>query len=162
MNLLEANGRIEALEIDLAAKYGGRLILVVPRKGGSVPLYLVGAAFYMFSVTSIVVFVSLAVRSTQEFGLICMLVILPMMVLSGVMTPIENMPSLIRAIMFLLPTPHFVRFSADVAFRASGLALVWPSLAAMGAIGLTFMIGALSVFGIPVSRGNAQSQFNAT
>ncbi|MGL5113718.1 MAG: HlyD family secretion protein [Beijerinckiaceae bacterium] len=35
-SILEASGRIEALEIDLAAKYGGRLISVGPREGDRV------------------------------------------------------------------------------------------------------------------------------
>jgi HlyD family secretion protein len=35
-DLVEASGRLEALEIDLAAKYGGRVLSVVPREGDAV------------------------------------------------------------------------------------------------------------------------------
>ena len=35
-DLAEASGRLEALEIDLAAKYGGRVLSVVPREGDAV------------------------------------------------------------------------------------------------------------------------------
>ncbi|MGL5117144.1 MAG: ABC transporter permease [Beijerinckiaceae bacterium] len=122
---------------------------------GSPLLYLAGAALYMFSVTSIGVFLALAVRSTQEFGLVCMLVIMPMMILSGVMTPVESAPWFIRSVMSVLPTPHFVQFSADVAFRAAGLELVWPALVTMGAIGVGFIAGALGVFRLSVSRSSA-------
>jgi ABC-2 type transport system permease protein len=122
---------------------------------GSIPLYLFGATLYMFSVTAIGVFLALAVRSTQEFGLVCLVVIMPMLVLSGVMTPIENMPWFLRAIMFVLPSPHFIRFAADIAFRGADLSIVWPGLLTMAAIGLAFTLGAIAVFRISLVRASA-------
>ncbi|MGL4975668.1 MAG: ABC transporter permease [Bosea sp. (in: a-proteobacteria)] len=122
---------------------------------GSIPLFMLGAGLYMFSVTATGVFLALAVRSTQEFGLVCLIVIMPMMVLSGVMTPIENMPWYLRGLMMILPSPHFVRFSADVAFRGADLSTVWPTLLTMAVIGLVFMTGAIAVFRLAMNRANA-------
>ena len=122
---------------------------------GSIPLYMFGAGLYMFSVTATGVFLALAVRSTQEFGLVCLIVIMPMMVLSGVMTPIENMPWYLKWLMTVLPSPHFVQFAADVAFRGADLSIVWPALLTMAGIGLAFMSGAVAVFRIAMNRANA-------
>lgn len=121
---------------------------------GSIPLYMFGAGLYMFSVTATGVFLALAVRSTQEFGLVCLIVIMPMMVLSGVMTPIENMPWYLKWLMTVLPSPHFVQFAADVAFRGADLSIVWPALLTMAGIGLAFMSGAVAVFRIAMNRAN--------
>jgi ABC-2 type transport system permease protein len=121
---------------------------------GSIPLYMLGSGLYMFSVTAIGVFLALAVRSTQEFGLVCLIIIMPMMVLSGVMTPIENMPWYLKWLMTVLPSPHFVRFAADVAFRGADLSVVWPALLTMAGIGLAFTGGAIAVFRIAMNRVN--------
>lgn len=121
---------------------------------GSIPLYLLGAGIYMFSATAIGVFLALAVRSTQEFGLLCLVVVMPMLILSGVMTPIENMPWFLRTMMYLLPSPHFVKFSADVGFRGADFAIVWPTLLKMAGSGLTFTVAAVALFRLSVSRVN--------
>lgn len=119
---------------------------------GSIPLYLTGAGIYMFSATAIGVFLALAVRSTQEFGLLCLVVVMPMLILSGVMTPIENMPWFLRAMMSVLPSPHFVKFTADVGFRGADFAIVWPALLKMGGIGLGFTAAAVALFRLSVAR----------
>lgn len=139
-----------ALSLTLVVQY----TLGIP-VAGSVPLYLLGAGLYMFSVTAIGVFLSLAVRSTQEFGLLCLVTAMPMMILSGIMTPIESMPWFIRAVMFVLPSPHFVGFAADVVFRGADLSIVWPALLKLFLIGFVFTLGALSVFRIAMERANS-------
>jgi len=44
------------------------------------------------------------------------------------------------------PTPHFVAFSQAVLYRGADLAIVWPQLAAMAAIGSVYFAFALSRF----------------
>ena len=44
------------------------------------------------------------------------------------------------------PTPHFVAFSQAVLFRGADLAIVWPLLAAIAAIGSVYFAFALHRF----------------
>lgn len=113
---------------------------------GSVSLFLVGTVAYLFSTSAIGIFLSIQVRSMPQFGLLLVPVILPMIALSGGMTPLESMPAALQWLMRLLPTAHFVSFTTAVLYRGAGLEAVWGSLAAIVAIGAAFFGVALLRF----------------
>lgn len=54
--------------------------------------------------------------------------------LSGGVTPRENIPEIIQTIMYAAPDTHFVILAQAVLFRGAGLATVWPQLVALVAI----------------------------
>lgn len=118
---------------------------------GSVSLFLVGTVAYLFSASAIGIFLSTLVRSMPQFGLLLVPVILPMIALSGGMTPLEGMPAALQGIMRLLPTAHFVSFSTAVLYRGASLQAVWASLASISAIGAVFFAVALLRFRASVS-----------
>ena len=70
-----------------------------------------------------------------QFALLMIMVILPLQMLSGGMTPRESMPEIVRTIMLAAPTTHFVMLGQAVLFRGAGLEVVWPQLASLAAIG---------------------------
>lgn len=113
---------------------------------GSVSLFLLGTVVYLFSTSAIGIFLSTQVRSMPQFGLLLVPVILPMIALSGGMTPLESMPAALQWVMRLLPTAHFVSFATAVLYRGAGLEAVWDSLAAIVAIGAAFFGVALLRF----------------
>ena len=113
---------------------------------GSVSLFLLGTVAYLFSASAIGIFLSTQVRSMPQFGLLLVPVILPMIALSGGMTPLESMPAALQWVMRLLPTAHFVSFATAVLYRGAGLEAVWGSLAAIVAIGAAFFAFALLRF----------------
>jgi ABC-2 type transport system permease protein len=81
-----------------------------------------------------------------QFGLLLVPVILPMIALSGGMTPLESMPAALQWVMRLLPAAHFVSFSTAVLYRGAGVEAVWGSLAAIVGIGAAFFGVALLRF----------------
>jgi len=113
---------------------------------GSVPFFLIGTSVYLFSTTAIGIFLATLVRSMQQFGLLLVPVIIPMIVLSGGMTPIEAVPGALQWIMRALPSTHFVAFATAVLYRGAGLAAVWKPFAAIAAIGAAFFAAALARF----------------
>lgn len=119
-----------------------RGLLAVP-VAGSVTLFLVGTALHLFAMTSIGIFLATIARSMPQFGLLVMLVLLPLEILSGGTTPQESMPDAVRLVMQLAPTTHFVTFAQSILFRGAGLDVVWPQFVAIGAIGASFFAGAL-------------------
>lgn len=120
-------------------------VLNVPVTGSRL-LYLGSALIYLFSITSIGIFLGTVARSMPQLGLLFLPVVIPMMMLSGGETPVESMPDAIRIIMMFSPSTHLVSLTTAVVFRGAGLDLVWPQLLAMGGIGVVFFAGALARF----------------
>ncbi len=84
--------------------------------------------------------------SMPQFGLLLMLVLMPLQALSGSMTPRESMPALIQDIMLAAPNTHFVILAQAILFRGAGLDVVWPQFVALLAIGLVMFALALRRF----------------
>ena len=106
---------------------------------GSVALFLAGVAMNLFASTSM----GTVARSMPQFGLLVILVIVPLEMLSGGFTPRESMPEFVQVVMLGTPTTHFVSLG-QVVLRAAGLSLVWPQFAALAAIGACLFGFALS------------------
>ncbi|AYG61628.1 ABC transporter permease [Rhizobium jaguaris] len=102
---------------------------------GSLTLFLLGAALQLFATTSMGIFLATVAGSMPQFGLLLMLVLLPLQVLSGGVTPRESMPQIIQDIMLAAPNTHFVIMAQAVLFRGAGIDVVWPQLLALLAIG---------------------------
>lgn len=109
-------------------------MLKVPLQG-SVALFLAGAVLDLFATTSLGIFLATVARSMPQFGLLLILVLIPLEILSGGSTPRESMPALIQWIMLAAPTTHFVMLAQAVLFRGAGFSVVWPQFAALAAIG---------------------------
>ena len=73
-----------------------------------------------------------------QFGLLLRLVLFPLQILAGGLTPVENMPQGLRILMSATPDTHFVSLSQAILFRGAGLGTIWPQFAALIVIGLAF------------------------
>ena len=81
-----------------------------------------------------------------QFALLLILILLPLQMLSGGSTPRESMPELLQYIMLAAPTTHFNMAGQAILFRGAGLAIVWPQLLGLLAIGSVFFAVALRRF----------------
>ncbi|CAN5189212.1 ABC transporter permease [soil metagenome] len=120
-------------------------LLRVPIEG-SVPLFLAGAALQLFATTSLGIVLATLAGSMPQFGLLLMLVLVPLQVLSGGMTPRESMPELVQTIMLAAPNTHFVMLAQAILYRGAGLSVVWPQFLALAAIGAALFAFALGRF----------------
>ncbi|MDI4235108.1 ABC transporter permease [Bradyrhizobium sp. Arg237L] len=109
--------------------------LLLVRIGGSIPLFLFGTALYVFAMTSLGIFLATVGGTMPQFGLLMMLVLMPLQMLSGATTPRESMPEIIQNIMLAAPNTHFVILAQAVLFRGAGFDVVWPQIAALLVIG---------------------------
>jgi len=137
-----------ALVILLAATFAMLVIvqglLGVPN-AGSLWLFVLGLAVYLFALTAVGIFLATLARTMPQFGLLAIPVFLVMYMLSGANTPLDAMPEFLQRAMLISPTTHFVSFVQAVVFRGAGLDLVWPHLAA------TLGLGVLA-FGLALAR----------
>jgi len=112
---------------------------------GSVLLWLLGTAFYLCASTSMGIFLATLARSMPQFGLLLILILIPLELLSGGVTPRESMPELVQYIMLIAPTTHYVSASQAILYRGAGLEIVWPQF-------MTVLIIATVYFSIALAR----------
>lgn len=117
----------------------------VPFRGSEL-LFFGGTFIYLFAITAIGILLATFTRSIQQLSLLAMLVLVPLMFLSGTYTPVESMPDSIRWLTTVSPVRYYVEFATSVVFRGAGLDVLWPKLAALAAIGAVLVLGSLLRF----------------
>jgi ABC-2 type transport system permease protein len=105
---------------------------------GSVALFVAGAVLYQISVGALGILLATFTGTMGQFGLLIIPVLVVLNLLSGSTTPMESIPEWLQHAMQVMPTPHFVSFAQAVLYRAAGLDIVWPQLAALAAITTVF------------------------
>lgn len=113
---------------------------------GSQLLFFASAALVLFATTSLGIFMATIARNMPQFGMLSVLVLLPLQMLSGGTTPRESMPEFVQNVMLVAPTTHFVQLGQAILFRGAGIDVVWPQMLAVTAIGTVFFVIALRRF----------------
>jgi len=117
--------------------------LLAVQVAGSVPLFLAGTCLYLLFSTSLGIFLATLARSMPQFGLLFILVALPMNMLSGGQTPLESQPEALQTLMQAVPSTHYVASAQAILYRGAGLDAVWPQFAAtLGIAALFFAVAA--------------------
>ena len=111
-----------------------RGVLQVPIEG-SLWLFFSGVALHLFATTSMGIFMATLARSMPQFGLLMVLIMMPLQMLSGGVTPRESMPTWVQWAMSLAPTTHFTELSQAILYRGAGIDVVWSSFVALALIG---------------------------
>lgn len=119
---------------------------------GSIALFMLAAALHLFATTSMGIFLATLARSMPQFGMLLVLVLLPLQMLSGGSTPFESMPRFVQEVMLVAPTTHFVSASQSILYRGAGIGVVWPQLLAILVIGCVLFAGALVRFRKTISQ----------
>ncbi len=140
-----ANGLVILIGFGLSMFFMVEGLLNVPIAGSRL-LLLLGATVYLFAAAAIGILLGTLARTMAQFALLIMLSIIPMMMLSGGMSPIENQPDFLRPITWFLPSRHFMAFSQAVIFRGATFEIVWPVLATMAGLGFAFFAVSLMFF----------------
>ena len=133
-----ANGLIIAVAAGLSLEFVVQGLLHIPING-SVPLFMLGVCLYLFFSTSIGIFLATIARTMPQLGLLYMLVAMPMNILSGSNTPLDSQPALLRTVMQVSPSTHFVSFAQAILYRGAGLYEVWPRFLAIALIASLFL-----------------------
>jgi ABC-2 type transport system permease protein len=140
-----ANGLVivSAAVLSLLLVVEGAMGIPVP---GSISVFALGAGVYLFAVTALGIMLATFATTMPQFGLLAIPVFVVLYLLSGGVTPLEAMPEPLHTLMQFSPATHFTSFAQAVLYRDAGLALVWPDLAAVVAIGGVFLALALLRF----------------
>jgi ABC-2 type transport system permease protein len=92
---------------------------------GNVLAFALGAALFLFVVLGIGVFISTVSQTTGQAIQTAFLVLMPQILLSGMIFPLEAMAAGVRWIGYLLPLTYFTIISQGIMLRGASLASLW-------------------------------------
>jgi ABC-2 type transport system permease protein len=146
-----AAAKICANALVILAGTGLSITLVVERVlgvpvEGSLTLFLSGTGAYLFAIASLGILLATIANTMPQFALLAMPVFLVLNMLSGGISPLETMPEPLQIGLQVSPTMHYVKFAHSVLYRAAGIDVVWPHLAALGLLGSVCLALALARF----------------
>jgi ABC-2 type transport system permease protein len=117
----------------------GAVIFDVPIRGSVALLFFVGFLF-LAGMLGQGLFISVVARSqlvaTQAGGLSALL---PSLLLSGMLVPIENMPRILQALSAVIPARYFVHAMRGIMLKGSGLSILWGDLVALAIFALAIV-----------------------
>jgi ABC-2 type transport system permease protein len=127
-----------------------RPVFGVPIRG-SVGLLFFLTALFIVATSGIGVFASTVTRNQAQVGMMTLLVVAPILLLSGIFTPMETMPAWVRYLMALSPLRYFIEIETGILLKGVGLEMLWSQVLSMTAVGG-------SLFGLGLWRFKRQFQ----
>ena len=113
---------------------------------GSVPLFFALTALYAFTNAGLGLAAATFARNSAQVGLVVLLMVMPIVMLSGTWTPMESMPAWLRSIMYLSPMRHYIEIAYGILLRGAGIGILWTSVLPMVAIGVALFALGLARF----------------
>jgi ABC-2 type transport system permease protein len=114
-------------------------VLEVPIRG-SVVLLTGLTLLFLLCTLGLGLFVSSIVATQQQAMMFCIyLLMVPMIYLSGLIFPIDNMPRGFQYVTYLIPVRYYANILRGVFLKGSGLDVLWPDALALLAIGSTVL-----------------------
>jgi ABC-2 type transport system permease protein len=95
---------------------------------GSVPLLYLGMLFYALSLAGFGLFISSICETQQQAFLGVFAFIVPAVMLSGFIGPVENMPLLFQMLSWIDPLTHFIAIVKGIFLKGHGFGSVWPNI----------------------------------
>jgi ABC-2 type transport system permease protein len=152
---------VNAVEIALAKVWANGLVIVIAFVcsllfviegalqvpiAGSRGLLLLGTAIYVFAAAAIGIFLGTLARTMAQFALLMIMAVMPMMMLSGGMSPVESQPQWIQHVTWFLPSRHYIGFVQSIVYRGADFGIVWKEFATVLVMGTVFLVASLLLF----------------
>lgn len=107
---------------------------------GSFWLLLGLTMLFLLNTLGLGLLISTVVRTQQQAMMTAAFVFMvPMLYLSGLIFPIENMPHVIQLVTYAIPLRYYANVIRGIFLRGSGIDILWPEAAIMTAMGLTIL-----------------------
>lgn len=103
---------------------------------GSVWLFGLAAVVFLFVVLGIGVMISSVSQNTGQAIQMAILFVVPQVLLSGLIFPLDSMPIGVRWIGYVLPLTWFREIAQGVMLRGAGLGSLWSALTILAAMGV--------------------------
>jgi len=134
-------GLVEAAFVVAVAKWW----FVIPIRG-SVPLLFALCLAFMLNTLGIGLFVSTISRTQQQAMLTSMFFILPQILLSGFVFPIENMPKFFQYVTHVVPIRYFFVIIRGIMLRGVGWPELWDQAVSLLVLGTLILVLSVARF----------------
>ena len=115
-------------------------------RGSLLVLYALSLLF-MLTTLGLGLFISTISRTQQQAMMIAVFFfIMPMVILSGFVFPIESMPGVIQAVTYVFPLRWYFVIIRGLFLKGVGFAELWKESAALAGIGLVVIAGSILRF----------------
>jgi len=119
----------------------GMLLFGVPFNG-NVLVFGLGAALFLFVVLGLGVFISTISQTTGQAIQTAFFFLMPQILLSGMIFPLDAMAAGVRWIGYLLPLTYFTMISQGVMLRGASLASLWLPFLVLTVMAVVVFTGA--------------------
>lgn len=103
-------------------------VLARPLPTDRLLLLLAGSGLHFLAAAGIGLSVATLAGSMQRFGLLVALVLVPLQLMSGSVTPRDSMPDALQTIMLAAPDTHFILLAEAILIRGADISTAWPQL----------------------------------
>lgn len=107
----------------------------VPVKG-SPGLFFAVTALYVFATSGIGLFIATISRNLGQVSMLVILILMPILLLSGAWTPPEAMPQALRWAMYISPLFYFIELGYDILLKGAEFDILWDSLLELALLGI--------------------------
>ena len=124
------------------AVFVGIVVFKMPFRG-SMALFFGVTIFFMFASLSLGIFLATLSFSQMQAQQMGMLILLPSVLLSGFVFPLEAMPRIFQWISRALPVTYYVRIARQIILKAGGIEYIWRDV-------LSLIVFSVVVFSVSI------------
>jgi len=117
----------------------------IPLRGSPAAL-LLAASLFILAGLSFGLFISTLASTQQEAFLSMFLFVLPAIILSGFMYPVDTMPRFFQELTLLNPLRHFLEVIRGIFLKGSGIRELWPQFTVLALMAAGGVVGATRRF----------------
>lgn len=106
----------------------------VPMKG-SAALFFLLTALHVFTTAGLGLVAATIAKNQSQVGMMTLFVVGPMLLLSGINSPYESMPTWVQTMMTLSPLRYYIDITYGVMLKGAGLDVLWKPIGTMLLLG---------------------------
>jgi ABC-2 type transport system permease protein len=118
----------------------------VPMRGSLLTFFLI-TALYVFTTAGLGLLAATVARNLAQVGMLTVVILMPMLLLSGAWTPPEAMPDWMRILAYISPLHYFLDAAYGILLKGAGMDLLWDSVLAMATLGVCVFALGMGRFG---------------
>lgn len=119
--------------VDFALVFVAGLYLFDLSFAGNLPLFILLSLLLVCTTLGLGLLISTVSQNQQQAMQLAIFTMIPQILLSGFIFPLDAMPRVIRLVAYLLPFTHFVPIAQGMFIKGQGLDLLWPQVAVLAA-----------------------------
>jgi ABC-2 type transport system permease protein len=112
----------------------GTLWFNVPLRGSLLLLFALATLFISTNL-GFGLLISTVSRTQAQAMSTAFFMLMPSMILSGFLFPVENMPRVVQVVSYVIPLTYFLQIVRGIFLKGSGFSVLWPQAAVLAAMG---------------------------